>query len=227
MMNSYPTAILWDLDGTLIDSAPDLAQALNRLLREHGFASLREHQVKTMVGGGVAKLITRGLRASGVVIGQSQLQSMVRRFMLIYLACATNKTRLYPGAESVLQHFADAGVRMGLCTNKPEIISRQILASLEAAPYFDAVIGGDTTAARKPDPLPLQTCLEALGVAPQDSIMIGDTGVDVEAARALRMPVGVVSFGYAREPVATLGADFLIDDLSSLPASIARLRKAG
>ncbi len=226
-MNGYPAAIIWDLDGTLIDSAADLAQTLNTLLREHGCAGLEEHQVRTMIGDGVAKLIELGFRAAGVTICGPQLQNMIPRFMLLYSVRATNKTRLYPGARSVLQHFSDSGVRQGICTNKPEDITRQILSNLSVSDHFDIVVGGDTVAAKKPDPLPLRSCLEALDVKPRKCVMIGDSAVDVATARAINMPVGVVSYGYARRAARTLGADFVIDKLSSLPASIGELQKAG
>lgn len=226
-MNGYPAAIIWDLDGTLIDSAADLAQALNTLLREHGYAGLDEDHVRTMIGDGVQKLIERGFKAAGVAMGGIRLQDVMARFMLIYSLCATNKTRLYPGVRPVLEDFSDAGVRQGICTNKPESITKQILSTFSIAGHFDVVVGGDTMAAKKPDPLPLQSCLAALNVMPRDSMLIGDSGVDVATARAVHMPVGIVITGYAREPVTTLGADFLIDSLSSLPASIAGLREAG
>ncbi len=226
-MNSYPAAIIWDLDGTLIDSAPDLADALSTLLREHGYPGLEEDQVRNMIGNGVEKLIERGFAAAGVIVTQQQLQYLVPRFLLIYAACATNKTRMYEGARSVLQHFTEAGVRQGICTNKPEDISKQILSDLSVARHFAAVIGGDSTAEKKPDPLPLRACLDALDAVPQASMMIGDSGTDVATARAINMPVGIVSFGYARNAVTTLGADFLIDKLSSLPAALGELRKTG
>jgi phosphoglycolate phosphatase len=225
-MNGYSAAIIWDLDGTLIDSAVDLAQALNTMLREHGYAGLDEDHVRTMIGDGVQKLIERGFKAAGVAMRGIQLQDVMARFMLIYSACATNKTRLYPGARSVLQDFSDAGVRQGICTNKPESITKQILSSFSIARHFDIVVGGDTTVAKKPDPLPLQSCLEALNVMPRESIMIGDSAVDVATAQAMNMPVGIVSYGYARSAARTLGADFLIDKLSSLPATIGELREA-
>ncbi len=215
-MNGYPAAIIWDLDGTLIDSAADLAQALNTLLREHGCAALADDQVRTMIGDGVQKLIERGFRAAGVAMGGIRMQDVTARFMLIYSACATDKTRLYPGARSVLQAFSDAGVHQGICTNKPEGITKKILSSLSIAHYFDVVVGGDTTAAKKPDPLPLRSCLEALNAAPQDSMMIGDSAVDVATARAMNIPVGVASSGYARAPARSLGADFVFDTLPSV-----------
>jgi len=226
-MNGYPAAIIWDLDGTLIDSAADLAQALNTLLREHGYAGLDEDHVRTMIGDGIQKLIERGFRAAGAAMRGTQLQDVMPRFMLTYSLCATNNTRLYPGARSVLQHFSDAGVRQGICTNKPESITKQILSSFSIASYFDVVVGGDTMAAKKPDPLPLRSCLEALNVMPRESMMIGDSATDVATAQAMNMPVGIVSYGYARRAARTLGADFLIDKLSLLPASIGELRKSG
>ena len=226
-MNGYPAAIIWDLDGTLIDSAADLAQGLNTLLREHGYAGLDEDHVRTMIGDGIQKLIKRGFRAAGAPMRGTQLQGVMPRFMLAYSRCATNNTHLYPGARSVLQHFSDAGVRQGICTNKPETITKQILSSFSIAGHFDVVIGGDTLAAKKPDPLPLRSCLKALNVMPTESMMIGDSAIDVATAQAMNMPVGIVSYGYARRAARTLGADFLIDKLSSLPASIRELRKAG
>jgi phosphoglycolate phosphatase len=226
-MNGYPAAIIWDLDGTLVDSAPDLADALSTLLREHGYPGLAEDQVRCMIGNGVAKLIARGFATAGETVTRQQLQYLVPRFLLTYAACATNKTRLYEGAQSVLQHFANAGVRQGICTNKPEDITHQILSGLSIAQHFDVVIGGDTTAAKKPDPLPLRTCLAALKAAPRESMVIGDSGVDVASARAMNMPVGIVVFGYARDAVTNLGADFLIEKLSLLPASLRGLREAG
>ena len=106
-VNVYPAAIVWDLDGTLIDSAPDLTQALNTLLREHGCAHLQEAQVRTMIGNGLAKLIERGFEAVGADMHAPQLRSLLPRFMRIYSACSTDRTRLYPGARSALQHFTN------------------------------------------------------------------------------------------------------------------------
>ena len=213
----YVTAIVWDLDGTLIDSAPDLGTALNALLREHGQAEQGSREVRSMIGDGAARLVERGFAASGHIVRDAQLSRLVQRFMTIYAECATDETRPYPGALEALQQIRDAGIRQGICTNKPEAITRQILLDLSLAEYFDAVVGGDTTPKKKPDPLPLRDCLQALGVNPIDSLMIGDSAVDVATAKAANMPVGLVTHGYSREPVENLPADFLIYDLSSLP----------
>jgi len=216
-MIDYVTAIVWDLDGTLIDSAPDLGTALNELLREHGQQEHHTHDVRTMIGDGVAKLVGRGFAASGHIVKDAQLSRLVRRFMTIYTECATDQTRPYPGALDALRKFGNAGIRQGICTNKPEAITRQILSDLSMARHFDAVVGGDTTPRKKPDPLPLRYCLQAMGVHPIDSLMIGDSAVDVATAKAVNVPIGLVRHGYAREPVENLPADFLVSDLSSLP----------
>jgi len=211
---------VWDLDGTLIDSAPDLASALNLLLREHGQPALDTAAVRSMIGDGAVKLIERGFAAAGHAMAARQSVPLLDRFLQIYATCATDRTVLYAGARTALQAFQDAGVGQGICTNKPEGVTRQILNSLSIAPYFSAVVGGDTAAAKKPDPSPLRDCLRELGAAPADGLLIGDSGVDVATARAVPMPVGIVTHGYARAPVANLGADFLIDCLSSLPGDV-------
>jgi len=216
-----PEAIVWDLDGTLIDSAPDLAQALNRVLNNHGHPALDQAQVRNMIGGGATHLIQRGFAAFGQRLKGTVLQEMVAEFMPIYTAGATDQTLLFDGTRQTLQYFSNAGIVQGICTNKPERITRIILADLGIQHFFGAVVGGDTTTARKPDPLPLQTCLGMLDVRPAQGLMIGDSGVDVAAARAIGMPVGVVSFGYSRQAVAELGADFLIDALGDLSPRLA------
>ena len=216
-MNYYPTAVIWDLDGTLIDSAPDLATALNVLLRENNRPALHTDIVRTMIGDGVGKLVERGFAATGKAICSPNIPGLTDRFMKIYEIRATDKTRLYEGAEEALQIFHDAGIRQAICTNKPEAVARQILEGLGIAELFDAVVGGDTTDRKKPDPLPLRDCLQALGVNAMDAILIGDSAVDVATARAVNVQVGIVSHGYARDPVSTIGADFIIDDLRTLP----------
>ena len=214
---SYPAAIVWDLDGTIVDSAPDLAAALNSLLAEHGKEPICEANVRQMIGNGVAKLIERGFAENGVIVGTTELQALQPRFMSIYTPRASQLSVLYPGAESAIQAFHDAGVAQAICTNKPESVSREILNDMNLAQYFELVVGGDSLQHRKPHPLPLQACLSALGTNVESTLMIGDSAVDIDIARAVGMTVGLVTHGYARQPVETLGADFLISDLATLP----------
>lgn len=221
---TWPRAIIWDLDGTLIDSAPDLTTALNIVLNKQGHNSYTIAQVRTMIGGGVAELIERALRSSQVEFDAAGAAALVPYFMQIYSNCATDKTTLSAAAGDVLNYFFRAGVQQGLCTNKPEGVSLKILHSLDIHDFFSSVIGGDSTAQKKPHPLPLQTVMEQLGVNPHECIMVGDSAADVGAARAAGVPVVLVPDGYTGVPVETLGADFVLKDLSTLPAEINRFR---
>jgi phosphoglycolate phosphatase len=216
-----PAAIVWDLDGTLVESAPDLATALNDLLATEGLNTHSVSAVRLMIGAGVPKLIERGFRASGVRLNKAELGTLIPRFMKRYLACATDNTHLIDGARGVLEHFHEAGVPQGLCTNKPASVTRDILAALGVAEYFGSIIGGDSTAARKPDPLPLRTCLVELGVKASEAVMVGDSGADVGAARAAGVPIILVPDGYTGVDPATLGADLVVKSLGEIPLRLA------
>jgi phosphoglycolate phosphatase len=222
----YPRAIIWDLDGTLVESAPDIATALNILLNEQGMNGYQIPAVRMMIGGGVAKLIERAYRLSGDPLDETKRDALVSRFMEIYGGCATDNTHLVPHARKALTHFYNAGVRQGLCTNKPEAVTRQILNALDVSGFFVSVVGGDSTSEKKPHPLPLITCLEELDTAPGDALMIGDTAADVGAARAANTPVILVPDGYTGANAETLGADFVLNDLATLPATIDHLFSA-
>lgn len=217
---AHPAAIVWDLDGTLVESAPDLANALNALLIEQGQHTHAVDKVRTMIGHGVNKLIERGFRAAGVPLEEDRVEALVPRFMEIYTACATENTYLVDHAREALEYFYHAGVRQGLCTNKPAAVTRQILQKLDVSGFFGSVIGGDSTAAKKPDPLPLQTCLQELGVLPSEALMVGDSGADVGAARAAGVPVVLVPDGYTGAPAESLGADFVVGSIAEVPANL-------
>jgi phosphoglycolate phosphatase len=210
-------SIIWDLDGTLVDSAPDLHSALNTILDKRGFAGHSLATVRTMIGNGVPKLVERGFNAIGIRLEPAQLAVLVEMFVKEYKACATDLTRPYPGVVEALEYIHKVNIPMGVCTNKPEALSRQILEDLGLSVYFQSVIGGDSTDKRKPDPLPLLTCLSELGAEPGASLMIGDSIHDVHAAHSAGVLVGVVPWGYRSTPVEDLGADFIIHDLAGLP----------
>ncbi|MBT8067429.1 MAG: phosphoglycolate phosphatase [Gammaproteobacteria bacterium] len=226
-MGCLPQAIVWDLDGTLIDSAPDLCRALNTVLVESNCEALAVESVRTMIGNGVAKLVERGFRASGRPLSDAELAPVVEQFMVHYSADPTAHTRLYPGVAEALEKLAKAGVKQGLCTNKPEAVTRLILQQLNIDQYFSAVVGGDTTDARKPDPRPLQYCIDTLGVAVSDTIMIGDSAVDAGSARALRVKIGLVAHGYRHTNLAEIDADFLVEDIASVPEILAAQMEQG
>lgn len=225
-----PAAIVWDLDGTLVESAPDLAAALNALLNQQGQHGHAVERVRPMIGGGVARLIERGFRAAGAPLAAGDCEALVPRFMALYTACATDSTRLVPHAREVLLHFYHAGIRQALCTNKPLGVTRQILDALDIAGFFASIVGGDSTPQKKPHPLPLQTCLAELGVRPEEALMVGDSGADVGAAQAAGVSVALVPDGYTGVPVASLGADLVIETLACLPGRLGNgfaERKAG
>jgi phosphoglycolate phosphatase len=220
MFNFQPQAIVWDLDGTLVDSAPDLATALNTVLDMRGFFTLSVNEVRPMIGNGVAKLVERGFNAVGMRPDAAQLDQLVTMFVSVYKTCATDNTHPYPGVVEALQGIHGMNIPMGVCTNKPEDFSRQILEGLGLAGYFSSVVGGDTTAARKPDPEPVLACLHGLVAEPASSLMIGDSVHDVHAAHAAGLTIGVVPWGYRSAPVEELGADFVLHDLAGLPGMV-------
>lgn len=224
MFEFQPTAIVWDLDGTLVDSAPDLASALNTVLDMRGFFTHSIDKVRTMIGNGVPKLVERGFNAVGVRPDPAQLDELVAVFAKEYKACATDNTRPYSGVVETLQEIHNMNIPMGVCTNKPEAFTRQILEGLGLSGFFSSVIGGDSTSARKPDPQPVLACLRGLVSEPESSLMIGDSIHDVHAAQAAGVVVGVVPWGYRSAPVEELGADFVLSDPAVLAGMI---REAG
>lgn len=215
-----PAAVVWDLDGTLIESAPDLAGALNALLNEHGQHGHAVARVRPMIGGGVAKLIERGFRAAGLPLSAEESERLAPRFMDLYTARATEQTHLVRHARETLLHFYHEHVPQALCTNKPRGVTLQILHALDIAGFFSVVVGGDSTAEKKPHPLPLLHCMEQLGVDAVDAVMIGDSAADVGAAQAAGMPVILVPDGYTGVPAVSLGADYVVGSLADVPACV-------
>jgi phosphoglycolate phosphatase len=185
-------AVLFDLDGTLVDSARDLAETLNEVLAEEGLPALTVEAVKGMIGDGGSKLLERGLAAARGDPGRAP--ALLRRFVDLYEPRATHHTRTYPGAEGILAHLTESSFRLSLVTNKPQSAALKILDALDLARFFGAVVGGDTLPVRKPHPAPLLHAAAQLGAAPDETVMVGDNHHDVEAARRAGMPVIVVGW---------------------------------
>ena len=219
--------IVFDLDGTLVDSAPDLAEALNRLLGENGLPEVAPDSVRCMVGEGAARMIARGFAAAGRVVGDEPPDGLRRRFLAHYADCLADSTRPFPGAVAALETLAAAGRRLAVCTNKSEATSRALLDRLGLSRFFGAVVGGDSLAVHKPDPRHLTAAILRAGGTPERAAMVGDSIVDVEAARAAAVPVVAVSFGYTRIPPAQLGADALIESFDELVPALDRLAGGG
>lgn len=213
------SGVVFDLDGTLVDSAPDLAEALNQFFVRRKLGPFDLASVRAMVGGGVQKLLER----SWTALGKAQprdMRAQVYEFIAIYGARPTKLSKPFSGAHDAIVSLRNEGFAIGLCTNKPEAIARRMLADFGWTPLFDAVIGGDTTQFKKPHPAPLALALARMGVFARKAVMVGDSGADVGAAASLGLRSVLVSYGYSRIPVGELGADALIDDLRALPAVI-------
>lgn len=207
-------AIVFDLDGTLVDSARDLMNATNALLAEEGLRQVSLGEVKSMIGDGAAKLVERALTATGGDL--ARLPECVARFLAIYEAHASRHTQAYPGVPQTLERLRRLGLSLAVVTNKPFAATLDILDALELRAFFDAVIGGDTLPERKPHPAPILAALEQLGVAPEAALMVGDNYHDVQAAHAAGLRAFAVTYGYSHKPHAELGADGLIDAMPEL-----------
>lgn len=221
----WPRAVVFDLDGTLIDSAPDLARALNLVLAERDRPQVTLQQVHGFIGDGVAKLVERGLNATGGADGETRKRAVLR-FLEIYEAAPAMLTRPYDGVVETLALLREEGRLLAVCTNKPGIATAGVLSALGLDGFFGAVVGGDTLPVRKPDPAPLRFALEQLGAAPSDALMIGDNEHDAATAAAAGLPCLLVSYGYAREPLASLRSEGILDRFDEIPARLARLAEA-
>ncbi|MEZ5932007.1 MAG: phosphoglycolate phosphatase [Alphaproteobacteria bacterium] len=212
-------AVVFDLDGTLIDSAPDIRVAINRVLAEDGLAPLDLPLVTSFIGNGVAKLVERAYRHRQAPLAGDDFDETVARFADSYARKAAVLSRTFPGVIEGLNALKADGLRLGICTNKPEALSRAILDQLGLAVFFDVVIGGDSCAAKKPDPAPLLACLDTLAVDPGQALYVGDSETDVQTARAAGVPVLVVTYGYAAVPADQLGADGVVDSIAALESA--------
>ena len=214
-------ALVFDFDGTLIESAPELAHCLNLLLAANGRRAVALAEVEVMIGNGVAKLVERAFHATGNIPGD--LDAQVDRFIDIYNNAPITETPLYDGVVETLERLRAAGHLMAICTNKLHRPTMKILEGLAMAHFFAVVAGGDTFTVRKPDPGHLLGVLEQLGVAREDAIMIGDSANDIGCARAAGVRSVAVTYGYSNVPHGELGADALIDSFADLPDALARI----
>ena len=216
-------AVVFDLDGTLADTADDIQRALNRALASDDLPPLEVADVRLMIGGGPTLLVKRALQKLGVHAGQYVIDRLSDIFCDEYLRQEDIKTTLFPGAEACLERLKSAGTRIGLCSNKPDELCRKLVLELGVASYFDAIQGSCTGLPRKPDPAPLIKTVERLGALPATTLYVGDSETDVLTARAAGVAVVLVSYGYTARPAAELGADRVYDSLADItgPAPIA------
>ncbi len=213
--------LVFDLDGTLVDSAADLRAALNQTLRERGRPPLSPAQVRPMIGDGVPALVARALAASGADPAEST--GALPRFIELYEADPVRLTRPYPAVPETLAALRRRGYRTAICTNKPQRATLAVLEGLGLLPLFDGVAGGDRFRVRKPDPRHLLELIGALGARVEAAAMIGDNENDAAAAHGAGIPLVLMRYGYARVDPETLGAGALLAHFADLPAALDRL----
>lgn len=222
---SKPAPVIFDLDGTLIDSAPHLGHALDRLLAERGRPAVSGAMLRNFIGDGPRLLVERGFAATGRALPAADVGPALARFLDLYAALPADPASVYPGVRQTLVRLADAHRPIGLCTNKPQAIARSLLAELELLPFFGAIVGGDSLPQRKPAPEPLLAVLAALDAPTAGAAMVGDGPNDVAAARAAGIASILVSYGYARGNPADLAADRLIHSFADLPDALEAVRR--
>ncbi|MBW8727372.1 MAG: phosphoglycolate phosphatase [Inquilinus limosus] len=189
-------AAIFDLDGTLVDSAPDIAHAVNLMLADRGAPAQEVAFIETLVGEGARMLVVKLHRALG--LPESDVDRDTRIYLNHYAARPVAESTLYADAATALPALRAAGIRLGVCTNKPEALAVQVLDRLGLLPHLSAVVGADTTPHVKPDPRPLLHTIEALGVTPGETVFVGDTGIDLACARAAGVRCRIVDWGTGR-----------------------------
>jgi phosphoglycolate phosphatase len=212
--------IVFDLDGTLVDTAPDLIATLNLILGREGLPAVPYEDARTMIGGGARGMIEKALKADGRDGAKAELDRMFGAFIDHYAAHIADRSRPFPAVESALDRLAGDGHRLAVCTNKLEWLSVRLLETLQLTRYFAAICGQDTFGIQKPDPEVLRRTILKAGGDPSRAIMVGDSGTDIRTARNAAIPVVAVDFGYSEVPIASLKPDRLISSFADLQAAI-------
>jgi phosphoglycolate phosphatase len=212
--------IVFDLDGTLVDTAPDLTNALNDVLTRRGYAPVELGTLRACVGHGARVMIEEALRRAGA---EGDVDRMLSEFLVHYEANIASESRPFPGAIAALEDLAAQGATLAVCTNKREHLSRKLLQELDLARYFSSIAGRDTFAVSKPDPGHLTQLIALAGGKPSRAVMVGDSDIDIRTAKAASVPVILVSFGYAGSPLDHLAPEAVIDHFDELKARAAAL----
>ena len=216
--------IVFDLDGTLVDSAPDLVDSLNVILERQGIPPFPLVQARKFVGRGGRAMIRQGLDAAGAIASDAELEAMFTAYLAHYEEHLSVKTRYYPGVEAALDALAAAGHRLAILTNKYEKPARALIRDLGGTRRFATIVGQDTFPVCKPDAAALRLTIEKAGGDPARAIMVGDTETDVATARNAGLPVIAVDFGYAPDPVERLLPDRVISHFDQLADAVAALK---
>jgi phosphoglycolate phosphatase len=215
--------IVFDLDGTLIDTAPDLIDTLNFILGQEGLPVVPFAAARNMIGGGAKAMIEQALVEEGRSCSTTEVDHLYKAFIAHYAAHIADRSLPFPKLEATLEGLAAAGHRLAVCTNKLEWLSVRLLQTLKLAQYFAAICGQDTFGVQKPNPEVFWRTVRRAGGEPARAIMIGDSKTDIATARAAKVPAVVVDFGYSDVPIKTLEPDRIISSYADLPAAIEEL----
>jgi len=217
-------AIAFDLDGTLVDTAPDLVRALNAVILPRGLDPVQTSDVRAMVGRGARALIERSYSRQGRALDEADAVTQVAEFIEVYKADVARDSRLFPQVVETLEALRSAGASLSVCTNKPSELSDLLLDAVGITGFFDRVIGPERTTAKKPA---ADHVFTALGRRDGRLGMVGDSAPDVDAARAAGVPSVVLSYGYSEQPASSLGADRLIHEFGNVPSALAEIWRGG
>jgi phosphoglycolate phosphatase len=215
-------AVLFDLDGTLIDTAPDITAALNLALKRAGLGAVTLEQVRGWIGDGTRASLAKALRAAGLPGDEVDAGTIAMwpGFEFDYAQCCGEHGRLYPGARRMLERLTGAGIQVGLVTNKEAAFAHRLLVRHDLNACFDLMVCGDTLPVRKPDPAMLLHALQALQCEPEDALYVGDSAIDVRTARAAGVPVWTVTHGYGGPLRGADAPDNTIDSFDELARSL-------
>ena len=219
-------ALLFDLDGTLADTKPDLQAAMNHVLTKNGLSEVPDNAITNMIGGGAREILKRGLSENGTSWDNAKLDTATEEFVLWYDRNIDANTTIYPNLLPLLNAAQAANIKMAVVTNKRESLAAKLLFRLGLHKHFDLLVGGDTLPKRKPNPDTIKLALQGLGVPPDEAIMVGDSEADTGAANATNVASVCVSFGYRRVDLEELQADVIIDDYKEF-ATVAKKLKPG
>jgi phosphoglycolate phosphatase len=215
--------VIYDLDGTLIDSAKDMQMAVSNVLADHGLPPVTEDDVRIFMGQGSKVTMNKAFAKHGRHLDDATLTAVTREFVRYYEADPVSHTIAFAGVAEVVGRFDGFGLKQGVCTNKFERPSRMILEHLRLMPPIADVAGADTFPVRKPDPKHILMLVERMGGMPGRAVMIGDSIHDVEAAHGAGLPAVLVSWGYTATPAGELGAEAVIDRFDALPEALGRI----
>lgn len=218
--------IVFDLDGTLVDTHPDLIGTLSWLLEEEGLDAIDLEAAKQLIGHGMRPMVENALKLKGRGFDKAEVDAVFARYIAVYETRLTRESRPFPGMIEALDRLADEGMTLAVCTNKVERLAKKLLDELDMTRRFAVIAGADTYGVRKPDPGHLLMTLRDAGGDPARAVMVGDSDTDIRAAQAAGVPVIAYSGGYTAVPLASLDPTVIIDHYDDLPATVGRLLAA-